>query len=188
MRERSFTLLVVVITALLLVLAFSMTAEGASEKVQLCHATGSESNPYVLIEVAPTAVENAHVDRETGNLHGDSLGNQDFIVTDDQPCPPTADPTPPSTEPCEDEDYRNGNLEECEQTPDPEPPVTPVPPIIDDTTTTSTTLPTVVTSQPTTTTTPTKLPYTGTNENLVVLAIGLLALGSTLVLAGKGQE
>ena len=57
-------------------------ATGPSFKVTICHNTGSETNPYVTIEVAPSAVL-AHIFK-----HGDTLG----------PCPETPEPTPTPTE------------------------------------------------------------------------------------------
>jgi hypothetical protein len=46
------------IFALALVLAGVNTANAeAVSKVLLCHATSADKNPYVFIEVAPTAVE-----------------------------------------------------------------------------------------------------------------------------------
>lgn len=36
----------------------------ASDKVTFCHATGSETNPYVLITTAPQAVKAGHIDHQ----------------------------------------------------------------------------------------------------------------------------
>ena len=83
---------------ILLALAFAGgSPTAANEKVGICHATGSESNPYVFIEVAEQAALNAHIDRDTGNLHGDRLGNMDFYADDEADCPST-EPTPTATE------------------------------------------------------------------------------------------
>lgn len=57
--------------SLFLLLAGSALAE--SEKVQICHVTGSEKNPTVSISVAASAVQ-AHLD------HGDTLGSCDCNV------------------------------------------------------------------------------------------------------------
>lgn len=87
-----------VIAAILILLTALPARAEQPDKVLLCHATGSETNPYVLIEVPPSAVENAHIDRETGNLHGDQLGNRDFIVQEGETCvTPTPTPTPTSS-------------------------------------------------------------------------------------------
>jgi hypothetical protein len=83
---------------ILLALAFAGgSPAAANEKVGICHATGSESNPYVFIEVAEQAALNAHIDRDTGNLHGDRLGNMDFYADDESACAAT-EPSPPATE------------------------------------------------------------------------------------------
>lgn len=68
----------------------------AVDKVSLCHATGSASNPYVFITIATPADRNAHVIDENGALHGDKLGNQDFYADSEEECklPSTVTPAP----------------------------------------------------------------------------------------------
>ncbi len=46
-------------------------------KVRICHKTGSQSNPYVLIRVSPQGA-NAHLSNHPG----------DFRVRPGKPCPP----------------------------------------------------------------------------------------------------
>lgn len=55
----------------------SGTAGATNDKVAVCHATGSASNPYVLIVVSEKAWENAHSDHE-----GDVLATELEVVVD----------------------------------------------------------------------------------------------------------
>lgn len=51
----------------LLVLAFALPASAdPPEKITICHATASETNPYVSITIAPQAVVNAHIEHQHG--------------------------------------------------------------------------------------------------------------------------
>ena len=90
------------LTALALVLVLSLSLPVlAQEKVGICHATGSESNPYVFIEIAEPAVEAAHIDKDTGRLHGDHLGNVDFYAEEESEClvDGSTEPTPTPNQP-----------------------------------------------------------------------------------------
>ncbi len=86
-----------VILALILAFAFAVGNATAADKVGICHATGSESNPYVFIVIAEQAAEAAHIDRDTGNLHGDQLGNVDFYAESEAECNTTPTPAPSSS-------------------------------------------------------------------------------------------
>ena len=58
----------------LALLAGATQAETASakphDKVEICHATGSETNPYIDIEVSEDAAYNGHIGKDSGNQHG----------------------------------------------------------------------------------------------------------------------
>lgn len=80
---------------MLLVVAVPVAlANNGQDKVGICHATGSESNPYVFIVIATPADRNAHVIDENGTLHGDRLGNQDFYADKEEECYLQVSPTP----------------------------------------------------------------------------------------------
>jgi hypothetical protein len=57
-------------------------------KVPVCHATGSDTNPYVLINVSEQGAE-AHIrEHGPGTDRAERLGRADFIVTAGKKCPP----------------------------------------------------------------------------------------------------
>lgn len=69
----------------------SMTVSAEADKVTICHATGSETNPYVEITIARQAWENGH------SPH--AVHVRDFLA-DGLACPPQPALTPtPSTTP-----------------------------------------------------------------------------------------
>lgn len=104
-------------------------ATGPGDKITICHATGSEKNPYVTITV----------DRSGLNGHGDHAG--DLIPAPDGGCPkgtpetdpePTAPPTtPPAPEPTDEPTPEPSETPApdptTDPTPDPEPSQTPEP-------------------------------------------------------------
>ncbi|MDQ5867741.1 MAG: hypothetical protein M3390_18755, partial [Chloroflexota bacterium] len=59
------------------------------KKINICHATGSETNPYVMIEISENAIP-AHQDHQEG---------EDIIPAPDEGCPrpPTSTPVPTDT-------------------------------------------------------------------------------------------
>lgn len=80
----------VLVLAVLLALGASIAQAG--EKVTICHATGSQTNPFVEITIARQAWENGHSPHA---VHVD-----DFLVTEGQTCVPnvpTATLTPTAT-------------------------------------------------------------------------------------------
>lgn len=48
-------------------------------KVMLCHATGSETNPYVKITVSAAGAFHGHLDDNFGGIHGDHQNGEDII-------------------------------------------------------------------------------------------------------------
>ncbi len=84
-------------------------------KVDLCHKTASETNPWVVQEVNANEVQ-SHLD------------NGDLLIDADHPCPPQSSPTPtPSASPtatpnpCEDENADVDELAKDEVCPTPTP-------------------------------------------------------------------
>jgi hypothetical protein len=85
---------------------FAMTAANAaeSEKVTICHATGSEKNPFVVITVSATAGDldgeffdfdkNGHLDQTGNPLSGHE---EDFFVEGDIPKSECSQPSPTPT-------------------------------------------------------------------------------------------
>jgi hypothetical protein len=76
------------------------TTKAAAEKVTICHATGSEGNPYVAIKVPPNSGYEPHLDDNGSPLNGHEqdflLENTDLTDCDNVPDPteaPTATPT-----------------------------------------------------------------------------------------------
>ena len=52
-----------------------------SESVTLCHATGSETKPFVRITVSAAGAFNGHLDDNFGGTHGDHQNGEDIIPT-----------------------------------------------------------------------------------------------------------
>lgn len=77
--------------AMAAIIAMGATAALAAPapKVTICHATGSESNPYVPVTIAAQAWENGH------SPHAVHIG--DFLMTTGRPCGLTSTPTPTAT-------------------------------------------------------------------------------------------
>lgn len=91
--------LIAVLTFLLLFLAGGTSVAG-NEKVGICHATNSASNPYVYIEVSEAAAQ-AHLDDTHPSHHGVTLEDEDYLADGPADCgdivtSPT--PAPSSTE------------------------------------------------------------------------------------------
>jgi Tol biopolymer transport system component len=63
------------------------TPKPPNEKITICHATGSEKNPYVVITVADDGVYNGHIDHAN-----------DIIPAPAEGCPTGPTPTPPPKE------------------------------------------------------------------------------------------
>ena len=74
---------------------------GHAGKVTICHRTGSETNPYVMIRISENALP-AHIDDESHRAHPPKNGRVDFIAegddcsTGEEP-PPPPPPPPPGT-------------------------------------------------------------------------------------------
>lgn len=72
-------------------------AEQGADKITICHATGSTTNPYVIITIAKQAVLNAHVDHQDGrdiipafdDFPGQPVGQGPITSIED--CPTTED-------------------------------------------------------------------------------------------------
>lgn len=84
-RTRNLVLFALAGIAGLILLSFTVpraTAGGGQEKVQICHRTASESNPYVLITV-PTEEANGHItgtnSQHNHKVYWDSAGVWDGI-------------------------------------------------------------------------------------------------------------
>ena len=77
---------VLTVLAALIVAGFIATSAQAGEKVTICHATGSDSNPYVEVEVSVKSIESGH------NPHavhvGDYTGECE-VLTSSQEATPT---------------------------------------------------------------------------------------------------
>lgn len=63
-------------------------------KINLCHRTHADSNPYVAIEIAEPALE-AHI-QQHGTL--EDFERDDFVIDESHPCPPAVVPEPDPTE------------------------------------------------------------------------------------------
>lgn len=214
LRERSWTLLMVVIAVILLVVAFNQPAQGEDLPTitvdgQTYEAT-KISGPTVHFETPDTNPTEAFTERHVWEGNGSDnlpceggihwIDNNNVLTvshclevatttttpttTSSSTTSTTTSTTPPSTSStlpatttttCESECQVEGCQEDesCDET--------------EPTTTTSTepALPTVVTSNPQS---PAELPYTGQNEDLALLAIGLLALGIALVVAARKES
>lgn len=120
MTQRRILAALVAVTALFAI-ASDPLAFGASDKVTICHATSSETNPYVTLEISEHAVygPGGHF-LENGTTQAGH--EQDHMgPCDPPPCPnPTPEPTPDVT-PAPTPDATP------EPTPEPTPEVTPAP-------------------------------------------------------------
>jgi hypothetical protein len=67
------------------------SAERKTDKVQICHGTASEKNPYVLISIDPSAVK-AHLDGTAPGHTTHGKNNHPDFLSEDGTCP-----TPPPT-------------------------------------------------------------------------------------------
>jgi len=81
----------------------SATQPDPEHKVQLCHRTASDTNPYVLIEVDVASLP-AHLNNLPGHpakTNADGSPRNDYLYTEATPCElPSASPTSePSAEP-----------------------------------------------------------------------------------------
>lgn len=65
--------------------AMAVTRASTLDKAYICHATCSDTNPWVIIEIAPSAVD-AHLRLHQLNCEN---GNRDFEIKDGLTCPPT---------------------------------------------------------------------------------------------------
>lgn len=88
-------LITVAILLLLAVAGGAPAAANDNEKVGICHATNSASNPYVYIEVAEAAAK-AHLDGSHPSHHGVTLEDEDYLA--DGPADCDATPTSTATE------------------------------------------------------------------------------------------
>lgn len=71
--------------------------ENGDHKVQLCHRTASDTNPYVLIEVDVASLD-AHLNNLPGHpakTNADGSPRNDYLYSEETPCSP--EPTPTST-------------------------------------------------------------------------------------------
>jgi hypothetical protein len=80
---RHITRLGVALCTLALVAGGLATAAVGSkgEKVQICHGTASEKNPYVLISVSPSAIAGHFDGTAPGHGHNNA---PDFVLGDDE--------------------------------------------------------------------------------------------------------
>jgi hypothetical protein len=63
-----------VVTVGALIFMFSSSANAGGNKVRICHATASQSNPYVNIEIDSSSIENPN-DNKYLNGHGDHMND-----------------------------------------------------------------------------------------------------------------
>lgn len=95
--RRATQIIIALVVALWVVLTIQVSMSDAhGYKITLCHATGSETNPYVKITISHHARDTAHIDRTTGRYHGQNNGTFDYEIAEDDTC---ATPASPSTEP-----------------------------------------------------------------------------------------
>lgn len=102
------TVIAVVVATLGAVTTFMSPAGATNDKIAFCHATGSETNPYVFIETSTAAFYNSgHIDHEgdiyPAGSHRDqswpAQGDQTIlangcVVPEEEPTEPTEEPTP----------------------------------------------------------------------------------------------
>ena len=157
------------VSTLLFVTPALATSE-QSEKVSICHATASENNPYVSVEVDKDAWD------EHSSAHSDHVN--DFLITEETPCPPEE---PEIKDQCKNLDglqvtVPDGyHVEKCNCIKDETPPEEEEPPVV-------VVPPTVATPSSTPKEkTPPELPQTG--EGLLWLLIG--PIGTGLGIVGK---
>lgn len=92
-RAKRFALAIGMVGVLSLPAVPAVLAGGGGDgdgdgKVPVCHATGSDTNPYVLINVSEQGAE-AHIrEHGPGTDRAERLGRADFIVTAGKKCPP----------------------------------------------------------------------------------------------------
>lgn len=72
--------IIISVVMLLAVVSPVFATKPENIKVNVCHQTGSESNPYVSVEVDKDAWD------EHESAHSDHEG--DFLITENTPCPP----------------------------------------------------------------------------------------------------
>lgn len=115
----SATVFLLVFAATLIINTINSSANAGGQKIRICHATASESNPYVNIEVDSSSIENPN-DKKYLNGHGDhekdiippfTFGETQFLGrnwddtgqmiwnNDCKIIAPTPTPTPTPTEP-----------------------------------------------------------------------------------------
>lgn len=129
-RRFAIEVTVRVVVGLLIVASILLLAPGIvwghPETVQICHATQSETNPWLLLEISHHGGA-GHFD-EDGFLPGHE---RDFFVDENNPCPPEVEDEEPDngdTPPDENGD-ENGDIPDEEPTP--EPTATPTPWVAD---------------------------------------------------------
>lgn len=77
------------LSVLVLSLVLTTTVMAKSEKVVICHATESETNPWVEIEVSINAI-NGHFDNNGTPLAGHE---DDLLLAQGEHCPGVSEPT-----------------------------------------------------------------------------------------------
>lgn len=72
----------------------SIVSAAPAEKVGICHATNSDTNPYVYIEVSESAAQ-AHLDGTHPSHHGQTGDDEDYLADDRSDCEQAEEtPTP----------------------------------------------------------------------------------------------